>query len=656
MQPSLHSAQRAGGRSAQRPCPGAGDRSGVLRAPRPVRGDRLLQAGQPPGSLGYRPREPDATVLHEIVHEHLETFLAEARLRGGGSGLPSFVESELRDLLTCGRIARGFARFRCHACKSDLLVAFSCKGRGLCPSCTGRRMATIAAHLTDTVLGGLPVRQWVLSLPHRLRYALAWDHRLCRRVLAVFLRVLLSFERRRARRLGYEDPEGGAVTAIQRFGSALNLNVHFHCLAVEGVFARNPIGELRFVALPEPTDDDVKRILAQVARRVVRLARRHGIDLDGEGIDVDRVDPQVEEFPVLASFAAASVTGVTAMGPEAGCRPQRLAGPELADTERSGRGRLHARLAGFDLHAGVAAPAGDRSRLEHLCRYVLRPPVAQDALERLPGGSVLLHIRRPWSDGTRAIVLEPLALLARLAALIPRPRVNLLIYHGILAPHAKRRREALAAAVLDAQPTVDDGGPDAACRAPLGDPAGPAQEGPQADRPPPTAPSQAVAEPRAEREASPQRTESSEERARSRSSRWVRWADLLRRVFEIDVLTCRTCGGPLRLVATIEDPMVLRRILRHLGLPSTLPEPLPARAPPRLRALAGSRPRVEQHRSGTPLPQPPLGGDRRPPVPSCVPASTDPHSPRATPPPSGTSNGCATGRPPTLRSFGPEPL
>jgi hypothetical protein len=79
----------------------------------------------------------------------------------------------------------------------------------------------------------------------------------------------------------------------------------------------------------------------------------------------------------------------------------------------------------------VAAPAGDRSRLEHVCRYVLRPPVAQDALERLAGGSVLLHIRRPWSDGTRAVVLEPLALLARLAALIPRPRINLLIYHGL---------------------------------------------------------------------------------------------------------------------------------------------------------------------------------------------------------------------------------
>jgi hypothetical protein len=107
-----------------------------------------------------------------VVLEHLDTFLAEARLRGGGEGLPWFVERELREFLTCGVMARGFARFRCHGCTREILVAFSCKGR-ICPSCCGRRMGEIAAHLVDGVLGGLPVRQWVLTLPFRLRYRLA---------------------------------------------------------------------------------------------------------------------------------------------------------------------------------------------------------------------------------------------------------------------------------------------------------------------------------------------------------------------------------------------------------------------------------------------------------------------------------------------------
>jgi hypothetical protein len=127
-----------------------------------------------PGCAGwhtYVRRQPEGTVLHQVVREHLETFLAEARLRGGGEGLPRFVERELREFLTCGVMAYGFARFRCGGCAREMLVAFSCKGR-ICPSCCGRRMGELAAHLVDGVLGGLPVRQWVLTLPFRLRYRL----------------------------------------------------------------------------------------------------------------------------------------------------------------------------------------------------------------------------------------------------------------------------------------------------------------------------------------------------------------------------------------------------------------------------------------------------------------------------------------------------
>jgi hypothetical protein len=82
-----------------------------------------------------------------------------------------------------------------------------------------------------------------------------------------------------------------------------------------------------------------------------------------------------------------------------------------------------ARAGGFDLHAGGAVPTGDRERLEHLARYVLRPPVAQDALERTADGRILLKLRRPWHDGTRALLFEPSELIERLAALVPEPRI-----------------------------------------------------------------------------------------------------------------------------------------------------------------------------------------------------------------------------------------
>jgi hypothetical protein len=96
----------------------------------------------------------------------------------------------------------------------------------------------------------------------------------------------------------------------------------------------------------------------------------------------------------------------------------------------------------FDLHANVAVRAGDRRRLEHLCRYVRRPPVAQDALTLTPQGHVLLRLRRPWRDGTRAIRFAPSELLEKLAALIPRPRANLLIHHGAFAPRGCCRESA----------------------------------------------------------------------------------------------------------------------------------------------------------------------------------------------------------------------
>ena len=89
--------------------------------------------------------------------------------------------------------------FRCTGCGFDRLVPFSCHGRGFCPSCGGRRMAERAAHLVDHVFPRVPVRQWVLSLPHRLRYRLAWDHDLCRAVVGRTLRAVLGFHRRRAR-------------------------------------------------------------------------------------------------------------------------------------------------------------------------------------------------------------------------------------------------------------------------------------------------------------------------------------------------------------------------------------------------------------------------------------------------------------------------
>ena len=137
----------------------------------------------------YRPRDAEHTVLHQVIAEHLEAFLGAVAEAGDGAGLPQFVEREFREFLLCGVYEAGVARFQCEGCAREHLVPFSCKGRAWCPSCGGRRMTERAAHLVDAVLPWVPVRQWVLTMPYRLRYQMAWNHGLSRAVLRVYTRA-----------------------------------------------------------------------------------------------------------------------------------------------------------------------------------------------------------------------------------------------------------------------------------------------------------------------------------------------------------------------------------------------------------------------------------------------------------------------------------
>jgi hypothetical protein len=181
-------------------------------------------------------------------------------------------------------------------------------------------------------------------------------------------------------------------------------------------------------------------VLATVRHRVQRLLVRRGLEPGAdEGGPADQL---AEESPVLAGIASASVQGRVALGPRAGARVRRL-GREPDAAAVTSRGRRQARLEGFDLHANVWGSANDRAGLERLCRYVLRPPLAQDHLRLRSDGRVVVELKRSWHDGTTELVFEPLEFLEKLAAITPRPEVNLLICHGLLAPHAQWRRHVV---------------------------------------------------------------------------------------------------------------------------------------------------------------------------------------------------------------------
>jgi hypothetical protein len=149
---------------------------------------------------------------------------------------------EVRGNLECGLLCFGFARAVCMTCRTGFAVAFSWKGRGVCPSCNGRHMAQTAAHLVDHVIPPVPVRQWVISVAKRLRGMLADRPRAIAALTKIFLdeieRLLLAAsggtpdaETPRASR-----PRLGGISFLHRFGSALNHHVHLHACVTDGVF------------------------------------------------------------------------------------------------------------------------------------------------------------------------------------------------------------------------------------------------------------------------------------------------------------------------------------------------------------------------------------------------------------------------------------
>jgi hypothetical protein len=351
-------------------------------------------------SQGCRPvpygrRRPEQTALYQVIQQHLETYLAVAgEDNWDGQRVPAYVEREFRRYLECGILAYGFARARCPDCGHDFLVAFSCKGRGLCPPCNARRMAETAAHLVGHVIPPRPVRQWVLSVPKRLRWYLEREPKAVSAVLHILLRVIEAHLRRSSGASSHA--RFGAVSFIHRFGASLNRHVHYHCCVIDGVF--EPVKDagdvpefVRFRPAAELTPEAVAAIAEQVRVRVLRWFARSGL------IEADDIR-------------------------------------EMLAWENSG----------FSLDAAVRVPAHDRAGLERLLRYCARPTFALERLELLDAERVVYRLPQPQRDGTTALTLTPLELIDHLAALIPPPRRHRHRYHGVLAPNSPLRAAATA--------------------------------------------------------------------------------------------------------------------------------------------------------------------------------------------------------------------
>ncbi|MBU0550086.1 transposase [Myxococcota bacterium] len=168
-------------------------------------------------------------------------------------------------------------------------------------------MVDTAAWLRDMVLEGLPVRQWVMTLPWSIRRAVAFNSKLSSALLRAFICAV-------HRQLGASagaDARFGAVTVVQRFGGALNLNPHFHTIIPSVAFYQNPDGSVRTEALPEPTPGELECILAEFICASQQLLMKHGLD-----IEIDAVSE---------ALASASARQTQLFGPQPGRRVERVA-------------------------------------------------------------------------------------------------------------------------------------------------------------------------------------------------------------------------------------------------------------------------------------------------------------------------------------------
>ena len=244
---------------------------------------------------------------------------------------------------------------------------------------------------------------------------------------------------------------------------------------------------------------------------VSRTLERNGLierDQDNTYLDLDGL-----EQDGISELQSHSISYRIAIGPRKGQKALTLQTLQAQPPTDVASG-LVGKVTGFSLHAGVAAKAHERSKVERLCRYITRPPIAEARLSLTENGKIRYELKTPYRDGTTHIIFEPLDFIARLAALVPKPRVNLTRFHGVYAPNCKLRSVITSGGKTKSsnikKKKINDDQSDVSRRA------------------------------------------------------GMTWAQRLKRVFNIDISVCNQCGSRVKVISCIEDPDAISKILTAL--------------------------------------------------------------------------------------------
>jgi hypothetical protein len=406
----------------------------------------------------YKPRNPKASALYKCVQEHFaefETVYAERYQEQYGFYRP-VIGRVVEKFLGCGDLTKGFARVRCDTCRHEYLLAFSCKGRYFCPSCHQKRVLQLGGWVADEVLAPVPHRQYVFTIPKRLRISFRKDRRLLGKLSQCAADALKTLFQAASK-----DPRAvpGIIIAIQTYGDLVNFHPHLHALVTDGAFT--PSGW--FVAFPKLDLSALERLFRH---RVLQMLLR---------------ERRIDEAVI--------------------------------------RTLLGWRHSGFSLHNAVRIASDDPEGRRAVAEYLLRSPFSLEKMRYQPrSGTVIYHSKMHPVLKRNFEVFPACDWLAALTAHIPNAGEHLVRYYGWYSNVNRGKRRKGEGEAPSGIEEVGEVAPSAAKRA---------------------------------------------------------WARLIKQVYEVDPLVCTQCGGLMRVIALIEQPEIIEKILAHLGL-----WPAPSHSPP----------------------------------------------------------------------------
>lgn len=376
-------------------------------------------------------------------------------------------------------------------------------------------MCQTAANLVDKVIPDVPIRQWVVTLPMALRFAVAYNADLLSKTIRIVVQEISRFYRSKAKLAGIESPQTGAVVFVQRAGGQINLNPHLHIAFIEGVFSHSQgqQSDARFQRLIAPKDEDVLWVLEQVAWKITATLQRAGM-LNDESASIDLcTDHQHQEADTLALIQQSSLQGKLTLGTREGQTVRKIGARQILNLAAPiFSGPRCASRYGFSIHADTFVDAGAIEEREQLLRYMSRPPISHRRLSLDEDGSILWKLKNVFSDGTHTLKFSALELIEKIASIIPPPWKNLVKYFGVLAPNAKIRKHIVPSAANQ-----------------------------QKDQPV------------------------------TKNSSYIPWAELLKRTFKIDITECH-CGGRLQFMSAIFNKQAIGKITSCLGFSTGPPK------------------------------------------------------------------------------------